>query len=79
MDEGDFTPSPNAGQPMGAMAGALGVELAKDGAYRLGAGFRHPTPREIGRARELALVAAWLTAGAIALGLAVRGVIEERR
>jgi adenosylcobinamide-phosphate synthase len=30
------TESPNAGWPMAAMAGLLGVELTKDGAYRLG-------------------------------------------
>lgn len=36
--EGRFTASPNAGQTMAAMAGALGVTLEKRGHYRLGDG-----------------------------------------
>ncbi|MGH7646453.1 MAG: cobalamin biosynthesis protein, partial [Gemmatimonadales bacterium] len=36
--DGRSTPSPNAGQTMAAMAGALGVTLEKRGHYRLGAG-----------------------------------------
>jgi len=34
--DGAATPSPNAGRPMAAMAGVLGVALAKQGCYRLG-------------------------------------------
>ena len=41
------TASPNAGQPMSAMAGALGVELAKPGGYQLGAGLPLPTVVDI--------------------------------
>lgn len=77
VDQGDFTPSPNAGQPMGAMAGALGVELTKPDAYRLGAGWRPPAPEDIRRARGLALVAAVLVAGAVT-GLLARGAIGAR-
>lgn len=36
--DGGRTESPNAGRPMAAMAGALGVELEKIGCYRLGGG-----------------------------------------
>jgi adenosylcobinamide-phosphate synthase len=34
--DGANTPSPNGGRPMSAMAGLLGVELAKKGVYVLG-------------------------------------------
>jgi adenosylcobinamide-phosphate synthase len=60
------TASPNAGHPMSAMAGALGVELEKVGHYRLGAGQRQPRAADIERAVRLveacALVAAVLLA-----------------
>lgn len=55
------TESPNAGHPMAAMAGALGVTLAKRGAYTLGAGQRAATAEDIGRAVRLAHSAAVLT------------------
>lgn len=42
-----LTSSPNAGQPMAAMAGALGVTLTKRGEYALGAGFRHADAGDI--------------------------------
>lgn len=54
------TPSPNAGWPMSAMAGALGVELEKPGYYRLGEERRPLTPERI-------LEAVALMAGASAL------------
>lgn len=79
IDEGDFTPSPNAGQSMGAMAGALGVELAKAGEYRLGDGLPRPAAADIERARRLAMTAAALATGALVLGLLVRGAAEARR
>jgi adenosylcobinamide-phosphate synthase len=41
------TTSPNAGHPMSAMAGVLGVELEKVEHYRLGAGQRSPTAADI--------------------------------
>jgi adenosylcobinamide-phosphate synthase len=55
------TDSPNAGHPMAAMAGALGVTLGKRGAYTLGAGQRPPSGADIGRAVRLARGAAMLT------------------
>lgn len=50
------TASPNAGHPMSAMAGALGVELEKIGHYRLGHGLRPPQARDIHRAIRLVTV-----------------------
>lgn len=54
------TQSPNAGYPMSAVAGALGVELEKVGSYRLGRGSRKPDPQDIQRAQRIALGAAGL-------------------
>lgn len=48
-----LTASPNAGQPMSAAAGALGVELAKPDAYRLGAGLPLPDARTVERSVNL--------------------------
>lgn len=66
-----LTASPNAGQPMSAAAGALGVELEKPGAYRLGAGLPLPDAATIeqsagllGRAVTLFLFTAFLFMGA---------------
>jgi adenosylcobinamide-phosphate synthase len=52
-----LTESPNAGWPMAAAAGALGVWLEKPGAYRLGVGDRPPTIRDASAARRLVLAA----------------------
>ncbi len=57
------TSSPNAGHPMSAMAGALGVKLEKVGHYQLGAGGCPPAPGDIGRAVHLSRVAIVLAAG----------------
>jgi len=61
--------SPNAGWPMGAMAGILGVKLEKRDEYCLGKaipGVRGPTPSDIRRGHGVAQLA-----GAIALVAAV--------
>ncbi|NOZ49327.1 MAG: cobalamin biosynthesis protein [Chloroflexi bacterium] len=47
------TASPNAGHPMSAMAGALGVALVKTGHYRLGEDDCLPHPHDIPRAIRL--------------------------
>ncbi|MEW5762220.1 MAG: cobalamin biosynthesis protein [Bacillota bacterium] len=66
-----LTLSPNAGWPMSAMAGALGVELAKPGCYLLGSGGRLPDTGDITAALQVAAAAAgwWilvlLAAGAL--------------
>ena len=67
-----LTASPNAGWTMAAMAGALGVMLAKPGAYSLGHG-REPDVTDIARAlrllgRAIALTLALATISAIVLG-----------
>ncbi|MBI5955559.1 MAG: cobalamin biosynthesis protein CobD [Chloroflexi bacterium] len=51
--DGGRAASPNAGRPMSAMAGALGVELKKVGHYCLGEGLRRPEPGDIARALPL--------------------------
>jgi adenosylcobinamide-phosphate synthase len=67
--DGGQTASPNAGRPMSAMAGALGVELEKVGHYRLGEGLRRPEPGDIDRAVGLLNSAAVL---AVFLAAALR-------
>jgi adenosylcobinamide-phosphate synthase len=62
------TASPNAGQPMSAMAGALRVELEKVGHYRLGADQPLPGARDIARAIRLVYGATALATG-LCLGL----------
>ncbi|MDP2327344.1 MAG: adenosylcobinamide-phosphate synthase CbiB [Dehalococcoidia bacterium] len=66
------TPSPNAGAPMAAMAGALGVTLTKRDVYRLGEGGRDPGAADIRAACRLADTAALLTAAAVTTAL-IRG------
>jgi len=64
-----MTESPNAGHPMAAMAGALGVELEKTGHYRLGAGLRATASSDIDRAVRVMLGAAALAATIAVLGI----------
>jgi adenosylcobinamide-phosphate synthase len=64
--DGARTASPNAGLTMAAMAGALGLTLAKRGAYTLGDG-RPPTAADVGRAVRVVGWAAALTLGALLL------------
>ena len=59
------TASPNAGWPMAATAGALGVRLEKVGHYRLYAAGRAPAPRDV--ARGVALVRTALLLGLLPL------------
>src|SRR6267378_4468769 len=62
--DGALTASPNAGRTMAAMAGALGLTLAKRGAYRLGEG-RPPRAADIARAVRVFAWAAALSLGAL--------------
>jgi adenosylcobinamide-phosphate synthase len=66
--DGARTESPNAGRPMAAMAGLLGIELAKEGAYRLGDALRPATTADITRAWTLVSRA---SVSALALALLV--------
>ena len=52
-----LTESPNAGWPMAATAGALGIELVKRDHYTLGAGFARPTPPAIAACERLVFIA----------------------
>ncbi len=60
------TASPNAGHPMSAAGGALGVVLKKEGQYQLGAGLRTPTADDIRRGQRL-------LSASIILGLVTAG------
>jgi adenosylcobinamide-phosphate synthase len=59
------TSSPNAGYPMSAMAGALGIELEKIGHYCLGSGGRKPLASDIKRSRRLMFTTVALGAAAL--------------
>jgi adenosylcobinamide-phosphate synthase len=61
------TASPNAGQPMSVMAGALGVELKKVGYYRLGAGHALPAAQDIPAAIRLLAWAVVMAVGLLAI------------
>ena len=64
LRDGGRTASPNAGRPMAAMAGLLGVRLFKHGHYELGDATRPVLPADITRAWRIA----WLASvGAVAL------------
>lgn len=69
------TASPNAGWPMAAMAGALGVELEKVGHYRLGDPRAAVDTRTIARADRLVALAA---AGTALFALALRAVVGRQ-
>ncbi len=58
LRENGKTESPNAGWPMGAMAGSLGITLEKADAYRLDGGAGELTVESIGRSQAIMLVAA---------------------
>jgi adenosylcobinamide-phosphate synthase len=68
------TASPNAGHPMSAAAGVLGVELEKVDHYRLGAGQPKPSARDIQRYEPLVMMSALI---ALAIFLAGRKVIGD--
>jgi adenosylcobinamide-phosphate synthase len=68
-----LTQSPNAGYPMSAMAGALGVQLEKVRHYRLGEGLRAPDAADIRTARRLLSLATLLGVALFCLLPGMRG------
>jgi len=72
FDEHVLTESPNAGWPMAAMAGALGVRLEKPGHYVLGGDNAEPSVAAIDDSVKLLL----LSTGAWLLICCIVGVIE---
>ena len=68
--DGGRTESPNAGRPMATMAGLLGIELAKDGHYRLGDASAPARAGDIDAAWRIVRVAALLAAALAVLALA---------
>jgi adenosylcobinamide-phosphate synthase len=77
LRDGAKTESPNAGRPMAAMAGLLGVELTKRGHYRLGDATTPVEARHLTRALLAAGVAAALAA--VATALVLRGAYGGAR
>jgi adenosylcobinamide-phosphate synthase len=63
--------SPNAGWPMGAMAGLLGVQLEKVGEYRLGDATRALEPRSIRTGCKVAHLAGGLAVALACVAIAV--------
>jgi adenosylcobinamide-phosphate synthase len=75
--DGGSTPSPNAGRPMAAMAGALGVRLEKPGAHLLNALGAAPTAADIGRSVRIARAATLLALGSLAVAPAAAGPVRR--
>jgi adenosylcobinamide-phosphate synthase len=73
LRDGALTESPNAGRPMSAMAGLLGVRLEKAGHYALGDARRPIEARDITRAWRLVSVTAFGAVIVTAALLAVAG------
>lgn len=70
--DGAKTASPNAGRPMAAMAGLLGVELEKKGEYRLGDPLVAVEPDAIDATWRVVLLCATLAATLTALSIGAR-------
>jgi adenosylcobinamide-phosphate synthase len=68
------TASPNAGQPMAAMAGVLDVQLEKVDHYVLHAAGKPPTPSDIARANAIARRVMVASAALAMLRCGVRGI-----
>ncbi|MEO1165109.1 MAG: adenosylcobinamide-phosphate synthase CbiB [Chloroflexota bacterium] len=65
--DANLTASPNAGHPMSAMAGALGIELEKVDHYRLNPNAPTPQIDDIRRSRHLMLVVVGMFVGLLLL------------
>lgn len=65
--DADQTESPNAGWPMSAMAGGLGVRLEKKDHYILGSEYPDPEPHKLRQSRKIFRRAAFLGLGLMVL------------
>lgn len=65
FEDADRTASPNAGWPMAAMAGALGVRLTKRDHYALNDRGREPSAEDVGRSGRIVFAASVVTALAV--------------
>lgn len=72
LEEHSRTPSPNSGWPIGASAGALGIEIEKAGYYKLGPAGRKMDADDIDRSLKLFAGAAALTAVLVAAAIIER-------
>ena len=72
IDEHGRTESPNGGWPIGAAAGALGVEIEKVGHYRLGPPGERPDRKDIDRSLRL-------FTGAAAVGVLMAALLVAAR
>jgi adenosylcobinamide-phosphate synthase len=75
--DGPQTASPNAGRPMAAMAGALGVRLEKPGHHVLNPDGAAPCAADIGRSVRIARAATVLALGAVAAGPALSRTVAR--
>ena len=73
------TESPNAGQPMSAGAGALGVELEKVGHYKLGEEQSPPQANDIGRAVRLMRTTAFFAASLFMIISLLKRIFSKNR
>ncbi len=73
------TASPNAGHPMAAMAGLLGVRLEKRGHYRLAGEFPPPRVEHIDRAVKYVKIALALLGSRLASGVIRQALRGNRR
>jgi adenosylcobinamide-phosphate synthase len=73
--DGGATESPNAGRPMAAMAGLLGVVLEKPGHYRLGAPGAAPDAAAIHAAWRVVVRGCALACALVAVSLGARHVL----
>ena len=70
-----LTASPNAGHPMSAAAGVLGVSLEKRGHYLLGGGLPAPDVNDIERAVRLLWGTAFVSLGIVMAVRWARGIL----
>ncbi|MCS7222043.1 MAG: adenosylcobinamide-phosphate synthase CbiB [Anaerolineae bacterium] len=73
------TASPNAGQTMATMAGALRVTLTKRGHYTLAGGDAAITPETLAAGRRLVRMAAGLATVGVTIAMAVKRLTHDRQ